>query len=56
MKVNNSSPFLKHYFDAVFIHIRDIFDNKGVFNLDTIVNQNIKTNFIDLVYEITADR
>lgn len=46
INVNNNSFFLKHYLNAGFIHIQGLFDNDGVFlSLDTIENQNIKTNF-----------
>lgn len=48
IKVNNDSFFLKHYFNAGFMHIQDLFDNEGVFlSLSTIENRNVKTNFIE---------
>lgn len=48
IKVNNGSFFLKHYFNAGFMHIQDLFDNEGVFLiLSTIENRNVKTNFIE---------
>lgn len=43
--VNNSSLFLKHYFQTGFIHIQYLFDTEGVFL--SLENQNIKTNFIE---------
>lgn len=47
MKVNISF-FKKNYSNANFIHIQKLFDNEGVFlSLDTIENQNVKTNLIE---------
>ena len=44
VKINNAPIFFKHYYNARFVFIRDLFDKDGNF---LSLQVNIKTNFIE---------
>lgn len=48
VKIDNTSIFLKHYYNAGFVFIKDLLDSDGNFlRLQDMLKLNIKTNFVE---------